>query len=118
MKDMAGPLGIIQFASFGLQQSIISFIEIMALISVSLGVVNLLPFPVLDGGHFSLFDNRSDSKKAVAKDVQLKTNNVGAILLISLMLFIVTNDVMSWSDRVSILKGEKQVEEIKNDSNI
>mgnify|MGYP000125117710 FL=1 len=53
-------------------------------------------------------------RKPIAKDVQLKINNLGAILLISLMLFIVSNDVMSWSDRVSILKGEKQVEEIKN----
>ena len=114
MKDMAGPLGIIQFASFGLQQSLISFIEIMALISVSLGVVNLLPFPVLDGGHLVFLIIEAIRRKPVAKDVQLKINNVGAILLISLMLFIVSNDVMSWSDRVSILKGEKQVEEIKN----
>ena len=54
MKDLSGPIGIVQVASHQLNTSITAFVQLMAFISITLGIMNLLPIPVLDGGHYPL----------------------------------------------------------------
>lgn len=99
VKDMAGPIGIIQFASFGLDQGLILFFEIIGMISVSLGVINLFPFPVLDGGHLMFLLVELFSGKPVSRRWEIMINNLGAALLIALMVFIVFNDIRNWKER-------------------
>ncbi len=107
IKDLAGPVGILQFASFGFEKGAYDFLAIIAMISISLGVANLLPIPVLDGGHIVFLILEKIMGKRLPKKVEAFLFNAGAILLISLMVFIVGNDIFQWKNRISILKGFK-----------
>lgn len=103
-KELSGPVGIIQMASFGFNQSVADFLNIMALISISLGVFNLFPLPVLDGGHIVFLLIEAVRGKPVSDKIQNVVNNLGVAFLISMMLFVVVNDVISWNDRMLIFK--------------
>jgi regulator of sigma E protease len=105
LKDLAGPIGIIQFASFSLSKSVLGFLNIIATISISLGIVNLLPIPVLDGGHLLFLGIETFRKKRLSKKAEEIIGNAGAALLISLMVFIIFNDIINWNDRVSFLRN-------------
>ena len=104
VKELAGPVGIIQIASSQVEQSLFKFFNIMAFISISLGVINLLPFPVLDGGHLLFLLIESIRGKPLSKNVEVVINNTAAAMLIGLMVFIVFNDVVSWGDRVNLIR--------------
>ena len=108
VNDLAGPVGIIQIASSQVQQSVVSFLNLMAFISISLGIINLFPFPVLDGGHLLLLLIETVRGKPLSRSVEAVINNTAAAILIALMVFIVFNDVISWNDRVILLKEMNQ----------
>jgi regulator of sigma E protease len=106
VKDMTGPIGIIQFASFNLDKGLVYFFNVMAMISISLGVINLFPFPVLDGGHIMmLIIEAIRGGKKVSHKWFVAINNVGAAILITLMVFIIINDIRFWQDRVTLFKS-------------
>ena len=105
VKDMAGPVGIVQFASFNLGQSWFHFIHFMAVISVVLGVFNLFPIPLLDGGHILFLVIESVRGKPLSQKIEQRIHTVSAAILIVLMGFIIVNDIISWSDREIILKS-------------
>ncbi|MBT3260764.1 hypothetical protein HOC37_06775 [bacterium] len=105
MSDMAGPIGLVQLTSFQYTQGLIPFLNMIALISVSLGVINLLPIPLLDGGFLFFLMVEVIRKKAVSKRVLTVCNNVSAFLLISLSVIIWTNDVVHWQERVVLFKN-------------
>jgi len=97
-------VGIIQIASSQIQKSAMSFLNLMAFISISLGMINLLPFPVLDGGHLLFLLIETLRGKPLEKKMEGIVTNVAAGLLIGLMVFIVFNDIIRWDDRVTIIK--------------
>lgn len=103
-KDLAGPVGIFQIASHQFNQSVISFLNLMAYISISLGVINLFPFPVLDGGHLFFLIWEAVFKKAMPKRIETALNYVGVSLLVSLMLFVLFNDVVNWQERAQLIQ--------------
>ena len=103
-KDMAGPIGILQFASYSLSLGVMRFLEFVALISVSLGVINLFPFPVLDGGHVVFLVLEKLRGRPLAKKSEILVNNIGVALLVSLMLFVLINDAVSWNSRVELIQ--------------
>lgn len=105
LKQMTGPIGIVQFASFQLQTGFVSFLEVMSMISISLGVINLFPFPVLDGGHLVFLMIEGLRKKPLSQKVEAVALNAGAFVLISLMLFIVFNDIRFWEHRVDFFNS-------------
>jgi regulator of sigma E protease len=105
LSDVAGPIGIIQIVSFQLSRGVLYFLNIMALISISLGVINLFPFPVLDGGYIALLLYELISRKAVNKNVEDIMNKAGMAVLVTLMVLVVINDCVNWGHRVEILKG-------------
>jgi regulator of sigma E protease len=107
LKHMAGPIGIVQIAAFSLKKGLAGFLNIMALISVSLGVINLFPFPVLDGGHILFLALEAIRKKRLGKKTETIITNMGAAVLISLMLIIIVNDVVFWKERLLFLKSLK-----------
>jgi regulator of sigma E protease len=104
VNELAGPVGIIQIASSQIQHSMVAFFSLMAFISISLGVINLFPFPVLDGGHLLFLLIETLRGKPLSKNVEMVINNTAAFILIGLMMFIVFNDVISWNDRVNLIK--------------
>ena len=108
VKELAGPVGIIQIASSQIQHSLVAFFGLIAFISISLGVINLFPFPVLDGGHLMFLFIEAVRGKPLNKNAETLINNTAATILFGLMIFIVFNDIMSWSDRVNLIREMNQ----------
>lgn len=93
-ENLAGPIGIIQMSGQVAERGFIPLLNFAALLSINLGIVNLLPVPVLDGGHFvNLFIEAVRGKPLGAKAVAY-TQRVGIALLLMLMLFATKNDIV------------------------
>lgn len=103
VRDMAGPVGIIQYATAGLSHGFAQFVGVVAMISISLGVFNLLPFPVLDGGHLVLLGIEAVRGKPLSEKITTRIQQFGTIVLIALMVFILVNDVSQWQARWQLL---------------
>lgn len=93
LKNLSGPITIADYAGQSAQVGWISYVVFMALISISLGVLNLLPIPLLDGGHLmyymlEIFKGSPLSEKTMAIGQQ-----IGMALLLVLMVFAIYNDV-------------------------
>ena len=99
MKDLAGPVGIVQFASHEMERGIPSFFQFVAMISIALGVINLFPFPVLDGGHMVFLGIEGLIGRPLNQKLLNIINTIGIVILISLMLFVVTNDIVFFNER-------------------
>jgi regulator of sigma E protease len=92
-KDIGGPLLIGKLAGDFAQAGFLSFFLLMAMISVNLGVLNLLPVPILDGGH--LFFLVIEAVKGSPVNVKMMeiAQQIGLVLLLSLMAFVFYNDI-------------------------
>lgn len=92
--QIAGPIGIMKIAGEAASVGFVNLLMFIAIISVNLGILNLLPIPILDGGHILFFSVEA----LLGRPVQLKTQEiaqqVGLFLLISLMVFAFYNDIM------------------------
>jgi len=93
LENISGPISIAQYAGMSAQIGYISFISFMAIISVSLGVLNLLPVPLLDGGHLMYYTVEFIKGSPVSEAAQLIGQKIGIILLGSLMFLAVINDL-------------------------
>lgn len=94
-KAIGGPIKIAQASAQSAESGFGSFIGFVALLSMSLAVINILPFPALDGGHFMILLWEAIFRKPVSYKVQIVLQNVGFIVLIALMLFVIYNDIIS-----------------------
>lgn len=92
-QNIAGPVRIAQFASDSLWRGLVSFITFLAAISISLGVINLLPIPVLDGGHLLLYAVEFVRGRKLSDRATGWVYGVGAALLVSFMVFAILNDI-------------------------
>ena len=102
-KDMAGPIGIIEFASFSLSKGAQAFIYFIGMISISLGIINLFPFPVLDGGHIVLLGIEAIRKKPLSERFEKIINGTGMAILFALIGFVIFNDIFNWNERVELI---------------
>ena len=93
VKNLSGPVGIAVGAGTSVSYGFVAFLSFLALISVNLGVFNLLPLPVLDGGHLMYYIIELFRKKPVSEKTQEFGFKVGALLLIFLTCFALFNDV-------------------------
>ena len=91
---MGGPITIFSLAGQAADRGVDDFVFLMAFISVNLGIVNLLPVPVLDGGHLLLFSIEAVRRKRMSLAAQEKLLKVGLLLLGALMALAFFNDVM------------------------
>jgi len=96
VKAMSGPVGIIGLIGISARAGIIPFLSIIALISLNLGVINLLPIPVLDGGHILFTLIEIIRKKPLSFKTMAKVQNIFMTLLLMLFLYITYNDVLRW----------------------
>jgi regulator of sigma E protease len=96
VKELGGPLKIAQFSGQQATMGLPNFIHFMALISINLGFINLLPVPMLDGGHLFLYLIEGVRRRPLNPKVQEWAFMSGFALLISLMLFLTLNDLASF----------------------
>ncbi len=94
-KAIGGPIKIAQASAQSAESGFFSFIGFVALLSMSLAVINILPFPALDGGHFMILVWEAIFRRPVSYKIQIALQNIGFILLIALMLFVIYNDIIS-----------------------
>ena len=91
VNDFMGPIGISEVVAQ--TSNLIDFFYIMALISMSLGVTNLLPFPPLDGGKILLYIIEAIRRKPLKENFELKLQMIGFLTLITLSVYVAFNDV-------------------------
>ena len=91
---LSGPLSIAQVATDSIQHGFFYFLNILALISINLGVINLLPIPVLDGGHVILYCYEWFFKKPLHVKIQVVLFKLGLSLLLFLMTIALINDII------------------------
>ncbi len=95
-RELGGPITIARIAGERAQTGIKSLLEFVAFLGINLGVLNLLPIPVLDGGHLFFFAAEGLFRRPVAIRVREAAQQVGLVLLVCLMLFAVFNDIYRW----------------------
>jgi regulator of sigma E protease len=94
-QTFGGPLKIAQYAAKSADAGIIAFLYFLAMLSLSLAIINILPFPVLDGGHFIIILLEGIFKKELPIKVKIAIQNTGFVILLILMAFIIYNDFIS-----------------------
>ena len=104
IKDLSGPVGIVQIATFQLSENFLSFINLLAFISITLGIMNLFPIPVLDGGHLVLLIFECIFRRPVSERFVQVINNTFAIILIALTIVVLANDILLWTDWIDMLE--------------
>lgn len=93
-RNVSGPIQIASFAGQTAQIGLVAFISFMALISVSLAVLNLLPIPVLDGGHLLYYAVEWIRGRPLSEAVQSAGQQVGMVALLMLMTVAFYNDIL------------------------
>ena len=94
-KAFGGPVRIAQLAAKSADVGIESFLFFLAVLSLSLALINIMPFPVLDGGHLLMIIIETIARREIPVKVKIAINNTGFVLLLLLMAFIVYNDILS-----------------------
>jgi regulator of sigma E protease len=93
LKNVAGPITIADIAGKSAQHGIAAFIRFLAFISISLGILNLLPIPVLDGGHLLYYAVEFIKGGALSSRFVEVSQKVGLTILLMLMAFALYNDI-------------------------
>jgi regulator of sigma E protease len=94
-KAFGGPVKIAQFAAKSADSGISSFLYFLALLSLSLAILNIMPFPVLDGGHLIIILIEGIIKREIPIKIKIAIQNTGLVILLLLMVFIIYNDILS-----------------------
>ena len=99
-KTLGGPIRIAQASAMAAKTGFSEFLYFLAFLSLQLGLLNLLPFPVLDGGHLLFFGIEGIRRRPVSARVRGIAEQTGFVLLVTLMLLVTLNDVESvWGFR-------------------
>ena len=93
--DLGGPVKIAHFSGKMLEQGILSFINLVILLSVSIGLINLFPIPMLDGGHLVLYFIEIVNGKPINKNIQEKILKFGFAIIITLAVLLTYNDIIN-----------------------
>jgi len=93
VKNLSGPITIAKVASDSAKAGFEAFLSFLAYVSIMLGVVNLLPVPVLDGGHLFFYIIEAARGKPLSEKVQLMGMKIGLALLMSVMALAIFNDI-------------------------
>ncbi|RZB30600.1 MAG: regulator of sigma E protease [Desulfobacteraceae bacterium Eth-SRB1] len=93
VKTIGGPIMIAEMAGQQARQGAVNFIFFIALLSVNLGILNILPIPVLDGGHLVFFFIEAVTGRPVSIRVREIAQQAGIVILLLLMVFVFYNDI-------------------------
>jgi len=94
VKNLSGPISIAQFANSSANAGVSSFLFFLGAISLSLGILNLLPIPVLDGGHLLYYLIELVKGSPVSEQIQAKGQYIGLLALFGLMGIAFFNDIL------------------------
>ena len=92
-RTLGGPIFIAQVAGEQVREGIIPFIFFMAILSINLGVINLFPIPVLDGGHIFFYLIEIVTRREISVKVKEISQQIGFVLLLMLMIFVIMIDI-------------------------
>lgn len=92
-KGISGPIGIYAITTEASRSGIITLINFIGILSVNLGILNIIPFPALDGGRLLFIGIEAITRKRVPRKVEAIVNNIGFLILIALLLAISAGDV-------------------------
>lgn len=93
-KELTGPVGIIYMVNETSKAGIVSFLFLVALISLNLGIVNMLPLPALDGGRLLFIIIRKFTGKSITDEMEGRIQMIGILLLFALMIYVTWNDIV------------------------
>ena len=96
VKELGGPLKIAQYSGQQATLGLSALVEFMAVISINLGFINLLPIPLLDGGHLLFYAVEAVRRRPLSPVVQEWAFRSGLALLLGAMLFVTLNDIASF----------------------
>lgn len=107
VKSIGGPLTIFQVAGTAAREGALNYLTLMAFISINLGLINLLPIPMLDGGHLFFFLAESITRRPLSPRVRERAHIVGLVILVAMMVLAFKNDVeRQWPALREYLAGE------------
>ncbi|MBB3032570.1 RIP metalloprotease RseP [Alteriqipengyuania lutimaris] len=95
VRELGGPVKIAKFSGEQLSLGFSAFVNFVALISLNLAFINLLPIPALDGGHLAFYAAEAIRRKPVGPRVMEMAYRTGVALVLALMLFVTINDLAS-----------------------
>ena len=93
VENISGPISIAQYAGYSVSIGLASFLKFLAIVSVSLGVLNLLPIPILDGGHLLYNGIEWLQGRPLSENAQHYGQQLGILLLLALMSIAFYNDL-------------------------
>lgn len=94
VKELSGPVGIVYMTGVTVKAGFVNFVYFMALLSLNLAIVNMLPLPALDGGRLLFIIIRKITGKAITDDLEGKIHFIGIMLLFALMIYVTWNDIV------------------------
>ena len=94
-NSIAGPISIAKYSGVAAEKGLNSILQFLIIISINLGIINLLPIPLLDGGHIFFTSIEMITRRKISPKIQNFANRMGFALLITLMLFAVYNDIVN-----------------------
>jgi regulator of sigma E protease len=103
-KDLGGPLKIAEISGQMAQLGTREYIWFMAILSLHLCLINLLPVPMLDGGHLVFYAYEAVAGKPLGERAQEYGFRIGLALVLTLMLFVTWNDIVHLTDKIGLLK--------------
>ena len=95
-ENLSGPVGIAKMSGEAFSAGFLPFLYLMAILSISLGVLNLLPIPVLDGGQLTMLAIEAIRGEPLPARVENFAYTLGAMMVGFLLVFAVTNDIFRW----------------------
>ena len=102
MRQLQGPVGIAQLSGESAQAGWLPLFSLMAILSINLGILNLLPIPVLDGGHIAIMALEGIARRDFSMQVKEKMLLAGFVVLMMLMVTVIYNDLtrVSWIEQL------------------
>jgi regulator of sigma E protease len=102
VKQLQGPVGIAQLSGESAEEGFITLLSLMAMLSINLGILNLMPVPVLDGGHILIMALEGIARRDFSMQVKEKMLLAGFVVLMMLMVTVIYNDLtrISWIERL------------------
>lgn len=95
LKMLSGPIGIVVITGKAAELGIVYLLQLTALISATLAIFNLLPFPALDGGHLLFLTLEAIFRRPVSLRIQERLTQIGFVLLMALMVVVMYNDLLN-----------------------
>ncbi len=94
LTNLSGPLSIAQYAGDSASIGLVPFLTFLAIVSISLGVLNLLPIPVLDGGHLLYYAIEAVQGRAISSATELMAQKLGIAIILGMTTLALYNDLL------------------------